>query len=206
MWWFWFWKWVLVAGRTQGRLWILVFCLGIMGVLVPAPLLEFRYFTIPFFLIALHTKIPEEIELGTSFCMTILYLVLNAFTMYLFLFRPFHWANDPGGIQRFMWWKFCHLLFSHITWILKLYLCLEIKFDWYRQTQHSWFCKVYMEVYGCISKASAWCEGQLIWWLKLHMLQSEAVPCVFRSPIGYRGIWNIQSQPVSLIDVLPFRG
>ncbi|CAM6044206.1 unnamed protein product [Sphagnum compactum] len=90
-------------GRTQGRLWILVFCLGIMGVLVPAPLLEFRYFTIPFFLIALHTKIPEEIELGTSFCMTILYLVLNAFTMYLFLFRPFHWANDPGGIQRFMW-------------------------------------------------------------------------------------------------------
>ncbi len=115
MWWFWFRKWVWVAGRTQGRLWILVFCLGIMGVLVPAPLLEFRYFTIPFFLIALHTKIPEEIELGTSFCMTILYLILNAFTMYLFLFRPFHWANDPGGIQRFMWWKFCHLLFSHIT-------------------------------------------------------------------------------------------
>lgn len=141
MWWFWFWKWVWVAGRTQGRLWILVFCLGIMGVLVPAPLLEFRYFTIPFFLIALHTKIPEEIELGTSFCMTILYSVLNAFTMYLFLFRPFHWANDPGGIQRFMWWKFCHLLFSHITWILKLYLCLEIKFDWYRQTQHSWFVR-----------------------------------------------------------------
>jgi hypothetical protein len=112
--------------------------------------------------------------------------------MYLFLFRPFHWANDPGGIQRFMWWKFCHLLFSHITWILKLYLCLGIKFDWYRQTQHSWFCKVYMEVYGCISKASARCEDQLIWWLKSHMLQSEAVPCVFRSPIWYRRIWNIQ--------------
>ncbi|XVF76633.1 hypothetical protein PTKIN_Ptkin13bG0282000 [Pterospermum kingtungense] len=85
--------------KTQRRVWILVHFLATSAVLVPAPLIEFRYYTIPFYFIMLHTGINDCLS---WLLMGILYAVLNVFTMRMFLFRPFHWDHEPG-IQRFIW-------------------------------------------------------------------------------------------------------
>lgn len=88
-----------LTGERQRRIWVLSYVIATALVLVPAPLIEFRYYTIPFYFLILHSKIGE-----TSNWLLIgsLYAVVNIFTMYLFLFRPFHWDHEPGT-QRFIW-------------------------------------------------------------------------------------------------------
>lgn len=81
----------------------MVLVVGIAGVLVPAPLIEFRYYTIPIFLFALHIHVPKDCEILTSSLLAIAYIGVDAVTMYLFLYRPFQWAHEPEGVQRFIW-------------------------------------------------------------------------------------------------------
>jgi alpha-1,2-glucosyltransferase len=78
---------------------VLAFFLATAAVLVPAPLIEFRYYTIPFYFLILHSPITDY---QSWLLMGFLYLALNVLTMMLFLFRPFHWSHEPG-IQRFIW-------------------------------------------------------------------------------------------------------
>ncbi|XP_065633820.1 dol-P-Glc:Glc(2)Man(9)GlcNAc(2)-PP-Dol alpha-1,2-glucosyltransferase isoform X2 [Quercus suber] len=86
-------------GRVQRKIWVLAFFLATAAVLVPAPLIEFRYYTIPFYFIVLHSHINDY---QSWLLMGLLYLAFNVFTMMIFLFRPFHWDHEPG-IQRFIW-------------------------------------------------------------------------------------------------------
>jgi alpha-1,2-glucosyltransferase len=79
-----------------------VLFVGIGGVIVPAPLIEFRYYTIPVYLIALHCGMGQDHELTKSLLVALIYVVTNVVTMYLFLYRPFQWAHEPG-VQRFIW-------------------------------------------------------------------------------------------------------
>ncbi|KAB1224100.1 Dol-P-Glc:Glc(2)Man(9)GlcNAc(2)-PP-Dol alpha-1,2-glucosyltransferase [Morella rubra] len=88
-----------ILGKVQRKIWALAFFLASAAVLVPAPLIEFRYYTIPFYFLMLHSHINDY---QSWLYMGILYLVLNVFTMMMFLFRPFHWNHEPG-IQRFIW-------------------------------------------------------------------------------------------------------
>ncbi|OLL26558.1 Dol-P-Glc:Glc(2)Man(9)GlcNAc(2)-PP-Dol alpha-1,2-glucosyltransferase [Neolecta irregularis DAH-3] len=69
-------------------------------VLIPSPLLEFRYFTIPYYIWRLHITPPERwrIHLEVSF-----HVLINLATVLLFIYRPFEWAHEPGILQRFMW-------------------------------------------------------------------------------------------------------
>ncbi|CAK8579678.1 unnamed protein product [Lathyrus sativus] len=88
-----------MLGKVRSKLWILAFFLATAAVLVPAPLIEFRYYTIPFYFLVLHCNIrddPHWILTG------MIYVGVNIFTMLMFLFRPFHWDHEPG-IQRFIW-------------------------------------------------------------------------------------------------------
>lgn len=78
---------------------MLGYFLATAAVLVPAPLIEFRYYTIPFFLLILHS---HNNDLLSWLLMGSLYLALNVFTMIMFLYRPFHWDHEPGT-QRFIW-------------------------------------------------------------------------------------------------------
>ncbi|CAL9773664.1 unnamed protein product [Musa acuminata subsp. burmannicoides] len=90
---------ISILGERQRRIWVLSYVIATALVLVPAPLIEFRYYTIPFYFLILHSKIGETsnwLPIGS------LYAVVNIFTMYLFLFRPFHWDHEPGT-QRFIW-------------------------------------------------------------------------------------------------------
>lgn len=88
-----------MLGKVRSKLWILAYLLATAAVLVPAPLIEFRYYTIPFYFLVLHCNIRDDQQwLFTG----MLYVGVNIFTMMMFLFRPFHWDHEPG-IQRFIW-------------------------------------------------------------------------------------------------------
>ncbi|KAM5560110.1 dol-P-Glc:Glc(2)Man(9)GlcNAc(2)-PP-Dol alpha-1,2-glucosyltransferase [Rosa sericea] len=86
-------------GKVQRKIWVLAFFLATAAVLVPAPLIEFRYYTIPFFFLILHS---HDNDYQSWLVTGLLYTTLNAFTMVMFLYRPFHWSHEPGT-QRFIW-------------------------------------------------------------------------------------------------------
>ncbi|GBG62254.1 hypothetical protein CBR_g29861 [Chara braunii] len=89
-------------GEQQSQLWIFFYVCATMAVLIPSPLIEFRYFIIPFLLQALHTPILAEKSHATWTCTFVQYMLINILTAYIFLFRPFSWAHE-AGVQRFMW-------------------------------------------------------------------------------------------------------
>ncbi|VDO45418.1 unnamed protein product [Brugia timori] len=78
----------------------LLYILGTAAVLVPAHLLEPRYFIIPY--IFWRLSYPER-----RFLVIILELIyeiiINAIVLYIFLYMPFEWLHEPGVKQRFMW-------------------------------------------------------------------------------------------------------
>ncbi|KAJ0027254.1 hypothetical protein Pint_35428 [Pistacia integerrima] len=88
-----------ILGKTQRKIWVLAYFLATAAVLVPAPLIEFRYYAIPLYFMIFHSDINNDLH---WLLMGVLYIVLNIFTMMMFLFRPFHWDHEPG-IQRFIW-------------------------------------------------------------------------------------------------------
>lgn len=91
--------------------------------LVTAPLVEPRYFIIPWVIWRLHLpssatpaifrqKRPLEesekahadmITNAPKFLETIWFIIINAVTGYLFLYKGFEWPQEPGKTQRFMW-------------------------------------------------------------------------------------------------------
>ncbi|KAM1352967.1 hypothetical protein TB2_032207 [Malus domestica] len=86
-------------GKFQRKIWVLAFVLATAAVLVPTPLIEFRYYTIPFFFLILHSHADDY----RSWLVTgLLYITVNIYTMMMFLYRPFHWSHEPGT-QRFIW-------------------------------------------------------------------------------------------------------
>lgn len=109
------------TGKVKSKLWILAYFLATAAVLVPAPLIEFRYYTIPFYFLVLHCNIRDDQQwLLTG----MLYVGVNIFTMMMFLFRPFHWDHEPG-IQRFIWWL--NLSGKRKTRMLYINVLLKIK-------------------------------------------------------------------------------
>jgi alpha-1,2-glucosyltransferase len=84
--------------------------------LCTAPLVEPRYFILPWLMWRLHLpdKTPIENTRASSKSIwlrydhqltleTLWYLAINGGTAYTFLFRGFEWPQEPGQIQRFMW-------------------------------------------------------------------------------------------------------
>eukprot|EP00053_Salpingoeca_punica_P017200 m.164890 g.164890 ORF g.164890 m.164890 type:complete len:448 (-) comp17144_c3_seq2:924-2267(-) len=67
--------------------------------IVPARLLEFRYFLLPYLLFRLNLAAPSTLQLLAE---AALYVAVNAVTIYVFLNHPFTWPHEPG-VQRFMW-------------------------------------------------------------------------------------------------------
>ncbi|KAI9360128.1 alpha-2-glucosyltransferase Alg10 [Pilaira anomala] len=69
--------------------------------LVPSPLLEFRYFIIPFLFYMVH--IPPPTAITRTVIALLLYSSIHVITIYLFLYKPFTWPSEPNQFQRFMW-------------------------------------------------------------------------------------------------------
>lgn len=72
-------------------------------VLIPAHLVEFRYFTIPWYIYMLdeHSVMYQTGSKGRIVLTIVGYLLVNTITMYVFLYKPFLWPD--GSIARFMW-------------------------------------------------------------------------------------------------------
>lgn len=91
--------------------------------LITAPLVEPRYFIIPWVMWRLHVPPPpipavyrqqrpeDPVEVIRSnlatyfpqFLETLWFLAINVVTVYVFLYKGFEWPQEPGKIQRFMW-------------------------------------------------------------------------------------------------------
>jgi alpha-1,2-glucosyltransferase len=66
--------------------------------LIPARLLEFRYFTAPLVLFCLHLKPPP---LPVAAAQLLCFAAVNAVTLAMLAERPFTWPD--GSVARFMW-------------------------------------------------------------------------------------------------------
>jgi hypothetical protein len=83
-------------------LWISSFFIFTAITLVPSPLLEFRYFIIPFSIFSIQT-LKSQLSSPSLLLQLSLNIVINAATLYLFLFRPFQWENPQEPVARFIW-------------------------------------------------------------------------------------------------------
>jgi DIE2/ALG10 family len=62
------------SGKEQKKIWVLSYIMSVVLVLVPAPLIEFRYFTIPLVLLIIHSPIMSERNL---LLLSFVYAVIN---------------------------------------------------------------------------------------------------------------------------------
>uniref|UniRef100_A0A1J3D106 Dol-P-Glc:Glc(2)Man(9)GlcNAc(2)-PP-Dol alpha-1,2-glucosyltransferase n=1 Tax=Noccaea caerulescens TaxID=107243 RepID=A0A1J3D106_NOCCA len=90
-----------LLAKTRRKIWVLVYFLATFGVLVPTPLIEFRYYTVPFYLFMLHSSVRSR-GCATWLLIGTIFVCINVFTMAMFLFRPFKWSHEDG-VQRFIW-------------------------------------------------------------------------------------------------------
>uniref|UniRef100_A0A914W6Y3 Dol-P-Glc:Glc(2)Man(9)GlcNAc(2)-PP-Dol alpha-1,2-glucosyltransferase n=1 Tax=Plectus sambesii TaxID=2011161 RepID=A0A914W6Y3_9BILA len=93
---------VAIGVRKQSAVWRMGFLLATIAVTVPNRLLEFRYFLIPYLIWRLHVdrQLQSWPRLALEF---FLHVSINCVTLWMFLYRPFEWAHEPGALQRFMW-------------------------------------------------------------------------------------------------------
>lgn len=73
--------------------------------IVPMPLVEFRYFVIPFILMQINNVASNHASRSATILDIVFNIVINAATIYLFLFRTFIYG-EPGSLEeigRFMW-------------------------------------------------------------------------------------------------------
>lgn len=90
---------ITILGKSQRKIIVVLFITTTALVLIPAPLIEFRYYTIPFFFLFFLSQNDANMKLVF---VGALYIAVDMFTMMMFLFRPFHWDHEPGA-QRFLW-------------------------------------------------------------------------------------------------------
>lgn len=106
---------------------VIIFLLSTALSLITAPLVEPRYFIIPWVVWRLHipplpqsesspnsidtsntwtNKIKHLMYRGHDYRLwleTLYFLAINAVTGYIFLYKGFVWPQEPGKVQRFMW-------------------------------------------------------------------------------------------------------
>jgi alpha-1,2-glucosyltransferase len=83
---------------ARGGLWALALTACTAAAIVPAGLLELRYFTVPAFLAVLHLPPAPR---GRVLAQCAAFAAVDAATLYLFTQRPFLWPD--GSTARFMW-------------------------------------------------------------------------------------------------------
>lgn len=85
-----------------------LFVMGLTGcialTIVPSPLLEFRYYVLPYLFWRLHLS-PTLVENGKwrGIAEYIWFEAVNFVTLWIFITRPFTWDSEPGKTQRFIW-------------------------------------------------------------------------------------------------------
>ncbi|KAG0055840.1 hypothetical protein BGZ83_007273 [Gryganskiella cystojenkinii] len=93
------WNGGIVLATEQTILWVIIYTVATALTLIPSPLLEFRYFIAPYLVYRISMRQPRGIWL---FMELLTYTAFNVFTVYMYLYKPFHWSHQEG-LQRFMW-------------------------------------------------------------------------------------------------------
>ncbi|GMH33479.1 hypothetical protein BSKO_01313 [Bryopsis sp. KO-2023] len=83
---------------THSTTWLIGFMACVGATIIPAGLLEFRYFLVPVSLVLLHVRPRTNGELIASMTLS---MCVNVATLYLYLEKPFFWPD--GSTARFMW-------------------------------------------------------------------------------------------------------
>lgn len=79
--------------------WKITFFSCLVFATVPQKLLEFRYFILPYIIFRGNMPSQPMYKLLMESC---LYVVINAVTLYLYIYKPFKWDHEEGW-QRFLW-------------------------------------------------------------------------------------------------------
>lgn len=102
---------------------VLIWLLATSLSLITAPLVEPRYFIVPwlFWRLHMHAPLPQTLRSTPNsqtqaarqgsytihdhrlWLETIWFFFINMATGYVFLYRGFEWPQEPGKVQRFMW-------------------------------------------------------------------------------------------------------
>lgn len=85
-------------GRRRSWLWMACYWACTAAVLCSSPLVEPRYFIVPFLLASAHNGGASTLALGVNVAAA---AAVNAAALYVFLARPFEWGD--GSVARFMW-------------------------------------------------------------------------------------------------------
>ena len=89
---------------SQSVLFVLGFVVSTALTIVPSPLLEFRYFVLPYLFWRLHLS-PAIVDNARwrGILEYLGYETINLITLWIFMSKPFVWDSEPGIIQRFIW-------------------------------------------------------------------------------------------------------
>jgi len=89
---------------SQSVLFVLGFIACTAMTIVPSPLLEFRYFVLPYLFWRLHLS-PAIVDNARwrGILEYLGYETINLITLWIFMSKPFVWDSEPGIIQRFIW-------------------------------------------------------------------------------------------------------
>ena len=101
---------IVLLGTLQHKplIWTSIYIIALSLTLVPSPLIEFRYFIIPYYIWRLHMRPLYEVEgsnikpLPLSMSEVAWHSIINIVAFSLFILYPFSWDNT-GDLQRFMW-------------------------------------------------------------------------------------------------------
>ena len=88
--------------KSQGTLWVLIYLVAVSLTLIPAHLLEPRYFTPGIIVAILHGSPITNKTSRVQFYISILFCgLINVVVIYIFLYRTFTWPD--GSIARFLY-------------------------------------------------------------------------------------------------------
>ena len=92
-------------GHTRCAYWLAGFFAALALTVVPTPLLEPRYFVLPYIVLRLEVAratIVRPRALAAVVMELVWHAAINVATIYVFLYRPFTWEGTEGW-QRFLW-------------------------------------------------------------------------------------------------------
>ncbi|KAL9096532.1 MAG: hypothetical protein Q9163_006440 [Psora crenata] len=87
----------------QRASWLIIWLATTTLTLSTAPLVEPRYCILPWLMWRMHVPAFGPGASRRLWLETLWFLLINAATCYMFLYRGFQWAQEPGNVQRFMW-------------------------------------------------------------------------------------------------------
>jgi alpha-1,2-glucosyltransferase len=87
----------LATSPLAGPVWTAVWLTAVAITIIPAELVEPRYFSVGIVLALMHMRLPN----ATKLALALLTLLVNAATLAVFVWAPFEDAH--GVLQRFMW-------------------------------------------------------------------------------------------------------